>query len=114
MIREIKATDWSFNLWMSFVPFSIVLLNVDWRYFVGFLLGTIGSQFSLLMMINDAKRFRSQGVKALRIGFLKRYALSAIILGVSSSLSIWGVLSAFFGLELMRLTLTTFWRSGEF
>lgn len=114
MIREIKATDWYINLWISFVPFSLVLLNVDWRCFAGFLLGTVGSQLSLLMMIKDVRHFRSQGVKTLRVGFLKRYTLSAIVLGISSSLSIWGVLSAFFGLELMRLTLTTFWRSGEF
>ncbi len=113
MIR-VKATNWYINLWLSFIPFSIVLLNVDWRYFLGFLLGAIGSQFSLFMMINDSKYFEKRGAKTLKMGFFKRYALSAIVLGISSSLSVGGMLSAFFGLELMRLTLTTFWRSGEF
>ncbi len=95
------------------MPFAFAFLNFGWKCFLGFSIGAIGSELSLIMMIKDVEYFRLYGVRALRFGFLKRYTLSAIVLGISSVLSVWSLVFAFLGLGLLRLTLTTFARSGE-
>lgn len=113
MMKKIERVSWSLNLWLSYIPFAFAFLNFGWKCFLGFSIGAIGSELSLIMMIKDIERFRLYGVRALKFGFLKRYTLSAIILGISATLSIWGLVFAFLGLGLLRLTLTTFMRSGE-
>lgn len=112
-MRKIKRINWSLNLWLSYIPVAIVSLDFGWKCFVGFTIGAIGSELSLIMMIKDIEHLKLGGIRALRFGFLKRYTLSIIILGISATLSIESLVFAFLGLELLRLTLSTFARSGE-
>jgi hypothetical protein len=108
-----ETLSWSFNLWISYMPPALFILFVDWKTFLAFSLGAIGSQLSLNLMMEDAEKIRSGRVKAIKFGFLKRYILSAIIFLFSSIFGIKGLIFAFFGLELARLTLTTYLGSGE-
>ena len=108
-----KTLAWSFNLWISYIPMALFILFLDWKFFLAFSLGAIGSQLSLILMVEDAKRIRSGNVKAIKFGFLKRYILSAVIFLFSSVFGIKGLIFAFMGLGLTRLTLTTYLGSGE-
>ncbi len=95
------------------MPFAFLFGGLGWKCFLGFSIGAVGAELSLLMMINDIEHFKLHGARALKKGFLKRYTLSAMILGFSATLSIRSLVLAFLGLWLMRLTLTTFARGGE-
>ncbi|WP_456399416.1 ATP synthase subunit I [Mesoaciditoga sp.] len=107
------SLSWSLNLWSSFTPAGLFLFFLDWRIFLSFLLGTIGSQLSLLLMAEDANKVKEGKLKSLKFGFLKRYTLSAVILLFSSIFGIKGLIFAFFGLELARFTLITYVGSGK-
>ncbi len=103
----------SLNLWISYVPVALTIMIVDWDSFFAFSFGTIGAFLSLLLMLEDAKKIQLGDKRTLKFGFLKRYGLSAIVFLISSIFGIKGVIFAFFGLELLRLTLTTYVGSGK-
>ncbi len=103
----------SLNLWISYVPVALFIMMVSWQGFFAFSFGASGSFLSLQLLMEDIRKIQNGNKKALKFGFLKRYGLSAIVFLISSVFGIKGVIFAFFGLELLRLTLTTYVGSGK-
>lgn len=112
-MNGIKKIDWSLNMALSFVFFLPFFSVFGWKIALAFSLGAVGAELSMLLMVEDAQKMRERGISAVKLGFFKRYAIDILVLGISSTLSVGGLISAFVGLELLRLTLTTIWRSVD-
>ncbi len=98
---------WSFNLWLSYALVAVTIGTYDSVAMLAFTVGAAGSQLVLLAMVEDVKKLTEKGVKSVKFGFYKRYLLNAVVLGFSCTLGMKGLIFAFFGLYLTRLTLTT-------
>ncbi len=113
MIKRVEILCWSVNLWLSYFIVAMVLMIFSMKGFLGFSIGAFGAQFVLLMLIEDARKIRVGNVKTLKFGFFKRYALSAMVMAFSALFGVEGLIFSFLGLELVRVTLTTYLGSGE-
>ncbi len=109
----IKKIDWSLNMALSFAFFLPFFFLFGWKAALAFSFGATGAELSMLLMFEDVQKLSERGAGAVKLGFFKRYAIDIVILGISSTLSFGSLVSAFIGLELLRLTLTTVWRSVD-